>query len=65
MHTAICERTLCLGLERLADIPLVIGVAAGADKTTAILAALRSGYLSALATDEPTARAVLALARAR
>ena len=65
VHTAICERTLCLGLERLADIPLVIGVAAGADKTTAILAALRSGYLSALATDEPTARAVLALARAR
>ncbi|QKD80180.1 sugar-binding transcriptional regulator [Actinomyces marmotae] len=65
VHTAICERTLCLGLERLAGIPLVIGVAAGADKTTAILAALRSGYLSALATDEPTARAVLAPETAR
>ena len=59
VHTALCDRTLCLDPERLREIPLVVGVAAGPDKIVAIRAALRGGYLSALVTDEPTARAVL------
>lgn len=59
VHTALCDRTLCLDPERLKEIPLVVGVAAGPDKIVAIRAALRGGYLSALVTDEATARAVL------
>ena len=59
VHTALCDRTLCLDPERLREIPLVVGVAAGSDKIVAIRAALRGGYLSALVTDEATARAVL------
>ena len=59
VHTALCDRTLCLDPERLREIPLVVGVAAGPDKIVAIRAALRGGYLSALVTDEATARAVL------
>lgn len=59
VHTALCDRTLCLDSERLREIPLVVGVAAGPDKIVAIRAALRGGYLSALVTDEATARAVL------
>ena len=59
VHTALCDRTLCLDPERLREIPLVVGVAAGPDKIAAIRAALRGGYLSALVTDEATARAVL------
>lgn len=59
VHTSLCDRTLCLDPDRLQDIPLVVGVAAGPDKVRAILAALRGGYLSALVTDEGTARALL------
>jgi len=59
VRTSLCDRTLCLDPDRLNEIPLVIGVAAGSDKVMAILAALRGGYLSALVTDEATARAVL------
>ena len=59
VRTSLCDRTLCLDPDRLNEIPLVIGVAAGSDKVMAILAALRGGYLSALVTDEPTARALL------
>ena len=59
VRTSLCDRTLCLDPDRLNEIPLVIGVAAGSDKVVAILAALRGGYLSALVTDEATARAVL------
>lgn len=39
----------------------VIGIAAGPSKIPAIAAALRSGILNALITDEPTARGVLGL----
>ncbi|MCB4771261.1 sugar-binding transcriptional regulator [Ancylobacter sp. Lp-2] len=39
----------------------VIGVAAGPSKISAIAAALRSGILNGLITDEPTARGVLAV----
>ena len=59
VHTALCDRTLCLDPDRLRGIPLVVGVAAGPDKVVAIRAALRGGYLSAMVTDETTARAVL------
>ena len=59
VRTSLCDRTLCLDPDRLNEIPLVIGVAAGSDKVVAILAALRGGYLSALVTDESTARSLL------
>ena len=36
VHTALCDRTLCLDPERLREIPLVVGVAAGPDKIVAI-----------------------------
>ncbi|MCR2052411.1 helix-turn-helix domain-containing protein [Actinomyces bowdenii] len=60
--TSLCDRTVCLDPERLRDIPMVIGVAAGRSKIGAIRAALAGGYLSGLATDEPTARALIAAA---
>ena len=63
--TSICQRTLCLEPDRLKEIPLVIGVAAGTSKAAAILAALRGGYLSALVTDESTAQEVLELMAAQ
>lgn len=59
VHTDLCDRTVCLEPERLAGIPLVIGVAAGPEKVVPIRATLAGGYVSALVTDEPTARALL------
>ena len=59
VRTALCDRTLCLDPSRLSDIPLVIGVAAGRDKVDAVRATLRGDYLSALVTDESTARSLL------
>ena len=59
VRTALCDRTLCLDPSRLSEIPLVIGVAAGRDKVEALRATLRGGYLSALVTDESTARSLL------
>ena len=59
VRTALCDRTLCLDPSRLSDIPLVIAVAAGRDKVDAVRATLRGDYLSALVTDESTARSLL------
>ena len=59
VRTALCDRTLCLDPSRLSVIPLVIGVAAGRDKVDALRATLRGDYLSALVTDENTARSLL------
>ena len=59
VRTALCDRTLCLDPSRLSEIPLVIGVAAGRDKVGALRATLRGSYLSALVTDEGTARSLL------
>lgn len=54
----MARRSISIRLEELRG-RTVIGVAGGADKVDAIRATLRSGILSGLITDEPTARAVL------
>lgn len=59
VHTDLCDRTVCMEPERLSGIPLVIGVAAGPEKVVPVRAAVAGGYVSALVTDEPTARALL------
>ena len=52
------RRAVTAGLETL-RAKRTIAIAGGRDKTTAIAAALRSGAISALATDEQTAAALL------
>lgn len=58
----INRRVIGVELEDLRRIPKVIAVARGLTKAPAILAVLRSRYCTVLATDNITARAVLALA---
>jgi DNA-binding transcriptional regulator LsrR (DeoR family) len=58
VHCDMAQRSISLRLEELAG-RTVIGIAGGADKVDAIRAALRSGLLSGLITDETTARAIL------
>lgn len=55
----INRRVIALSLDDVKGIPHVIAVACGLLKKRSILGALRGGFLSALATDDITASAVL------
>lgn len=59
---AINERVVGIALDDLRRLPRVIAVARGLPKARSILAALRGGYMTVLATDDTTARAILAAA---
>jgi DNA-binding transcriptional regulator LsrR (DeoR family) len=52
---------LGISLEQLRPLQNVVGIAGGAEKTAAVLGAIRGGYLGTLITDTLTAQAVLAL----
>jgi len=58
------EGVVGISLEQLHALDGVIGVAGGVEKVSAILGALRGGYLNVLITDEATAQVVLARHRA-
>lgn len=53
------DRVLAVSLAQLAAIPLVVGVAAGAEKTRGVLGALHSGTVDVLICDASLARALL------
>jgi DNA-binding transcriptional regulator LsrR (DeoR family) len=57
----IDERSIAITAEQLRRIPEVIAVAGGAKKTTAVLAALRSGLVRSLVTDAALAQRLLDL----
>jgi deoxyribonucleoside regulator len=57
--TPLQRRVVSLGLKELQRIPKKVGVLAGSDRTTAVLAAIRSGFLNALVVDEGCAAAIL------
>jgi DNA-binding transcriptional regulator LsrR (DeoR family) len=62
--TSLDRRMVALDLSQLRTVPLVIGVACGTHKATAIVGAVQGGYVKSLVTDDITAMEVLALARA-
>lgn len=53
------ERVISMGLDQLKKVPQVIGVVAGADRSTALAAAIRGGLLKSLVIDDTGARALL------
>jgi deoxyribonucleoside regulator len=53
------ERVVGLTLKQLRAIPIVIGIATGADKAASVAAVLRGGYLSGLVCDSELAKALL------
>lgn len=61
VHNELSDRIISVELDRLKRIPLVIGVAWGPEKVTAIRACLIGGYLSALVTDQATAESLLTI----
>jgi len=59
--TAVGQRVLAVSLDDLRRIPIVAGVASGADKAPGILGALRGRVVDVLVCDETACRAVLRL----
>ncbi|KAA8999261.1 transcriptional regulator LsrR [Affinibrenneria salicis] len=57
----IHQELIGLSLDELANIPVVIGVAGGAEKAEAIIAALAGRRVNALVTEEHAARSMLSL----
>ena len=55
------QRVISIELDRLKKIPRRIGVAGGTTKATAILGAVRGGFINTLITDETAARQILKL----
>lgn len=54
------ERSTGIGLDQLRRIPKVIAVVAGADRTGALVAAIRGGLVKSLVIDDAGAKALLA-----
>ncbi|MGT2933481.1 sugar-binding transcriptional regulator [Streptococcus catagoni] len=61
VYQALQERTIGISLDQLAKIPKTIAVARGKEKATAILAALKAGFINHLVTDQETILALLAV----
>lgn len=60
VSAATSGRRIGLGLERLREMPNVVGVAGGRHKAEAVLGAIRGGFIKVLVTDENTAEELLA-----
>lgn len=59
----LADRVIAISIEELRRVPEVIAVAAGTQKTEAIRAVLKGGFVTALVTDADVARALLKEAR--
>jgi len=59
-HSRWKDRVISVELDYLRKIPQVIGVAAGAERASAVRAAMRGGLLKSLLIDQPLAHALLA-----
>lgn len=53
------QRSICIPIDNLKQIPNIVAVAGGADKHRAVLAALRGNYCHVLVTDEETGEFLL------
>ncbi|MBB6171340.1 DNA-binding transcriptional regulator LsrR (DeoR family) [Nocardiopsis mwathae] len=56
--TDLTDRTIAITVDQLKQVPEVVAVAGGADKTAAIRSALKAGFITSLVTDAATARAL-------
>lgn len=59
VNTSLCDRTVTMPPERLADVGLAILIAWGPHKVRAIDAVLRSGLVNGLVTDEETVQLLM------
>ncbi|MDB5439029.1 MAG: hypothetical protein JWM33_1456 [Caulobacteraceae bacterium] len=59
VRSSLDDRVIGIGLDQLNKVPRVVAVAGGLRKASAIHAALRSGVIDVLVTDEAAARAII------
>ena len=59
VRSPLDERVIGIDLAQLSRVPRVVAVAGGARKANAIHAALRSGVINVLVTDDQVARAIV------
>ncbi len=58
-ETILSNRLISIPLNSLAQIPMVMGLCAGNDKTRSIISAIHGGYLNGLIIDEIAAISLL------
>lgn len=59
------KRTIAIDLQQLQHIPIVIGVASGADKAEVIRGAMKGGFIKMLVTDEAAAMRIVSIKKVR
>ncbi|MFQ5774551.1 MAG: sugar-binding transcriptional regulator [Kiloniellaceae bacterium] len=64
VRTELYDRLITIGIEQLRRVPTSIGVATGAAKARAVLAAARGGFVNTLIVDAALASAVIEVAEA-
>ena len=62
-HVVEGRSTTSIGIKQLHETPVVLAVAGGRHKAAAILSVLRAGFVTHLATDEVSARAILHMSK--
>jgi DNA-binding transcriptional regulator LsrR (DeoR family) len=63
VDTPLRQRVLALELDELRDVPAVVGIAGGEEKSRGIWGALRGGWIDVLITDQAAAASTLHLER--
>jgi DNA-binding transcriptional regulator LsrR (DeoR family) len=59
VHTEIYDRSITIGVRQIRKVPTTVGIATGAEKSRAVAAAIRGGFVNTLIVDSLLAHALL------
>ena len=59
VETEIYDRSITIGVEHIRKVPITVGIATGAEKSRAVAAAVRGGFVNTLIFDSHLAQALL------
>ncbi len=59
VETEIYDRSITIGVEHIRKVPTTVGIATGAEKSRAVAAAVRGGFVNTLIVDSHLAQALL------
>ena len=59
VQTEIYDRSITIGVEHIRKVPTTVGIATGAEKSRAVAAAIRGGFVNTLIVDSHLAQALL------
>jgi deoxyribonucleoside regulator len=61
VQTEIYDRSITIGIRHIRKVPITVGIATGAEKSRAVAAAIRGGFVNTLIVDSLLAEALLTL----